>query len=183
VSGLTLDATAQALRESLAGVLAQVKGYGDHQPAFRFHGGGMIRADTALGVLLGEFLIHGRDIAEALGRAWWIDRHDAALVIDAVQPILPGWVDPGGAKGLSATFDLRIRGAGAYTWTFEDGRLEVRPGSPLKADCRISADAPAFLLVMYRRQSQWRPIFRGRLAAWGRRPWLALNLADKFYKP
>jgi hypothetical protein len=41
----------------------------------------------------------------------------------------------------------------------------------------------AFLLVMYRREPPWPFILRGRLLAWGRRPWLGLSLARRFHTP
>jgi hypothetical protein len=47
----------------------------------------------------------------------------------------------------------------------------------------LAADPVAFLLVAYKRRSQWTEIIRGRLVAWGRRPWLALSLVQMFHKP
>jgi hypothetical protein len=47
----------------------------------------------------------------------------------------------------------------------------------------ISADPAALLLVLYKRRSQWPAIARGKLLAWGRRPWLAFSLAGRFHQP
>jgi hypothetical protein len=54
---------------------------------------------------------------------------------------------------------------------------------PGPVDVHVSADPAALLLVVYRRQSQWRHLAGGRLLAWGRRPWLALTLVGRFHNP
>jgi hypothetical protein len=94
----------------------------------------------------------------------------------------PGrWVDRDRARGQAAAYALRLRGQGTHRWAFHDGRLEGRRRRP--ADVWISADPATILLVFYKRQSQWPAIARGRLLAWGRRPWLALTLAGRFHQP
>jgi hypothetical protein len=138
---------------------------------------------VALGILLGELLVHGRDVARAARCPWSISAEEAAMVVEGVGPILPGWVDREGARGLTASFDLHLRGHGHHIWAFEHGRLRVDPPERRRPDVRISADPVAFVLVLYRRDSQWPAIARGRLVAWGRRPWLAFTLADRFHRP
>jgi hypothetical protein len=142
-----------------------------------------VRAEEALGIQLGELLIHGHDVATALGRPWPIDPGDAALVIEGDNRVLPGWVRPDRARGLTAGFEIRLRGQGTHVWSFRDGRLAVNPGEPGHIDAHVSADPAAFLLVMYRRESLWRQVAAERLLAWGRRPWLAVTLPDRFHKP
>jgi uncharacterized protein (TIGR03083 family) len=179
---LGMEELAARLREQVAALAAQVRGYGAAPPSFTFHGGGEVAADVALGIFLGELVVHGWDVARAIGRPWPIEGDDVELILQGVEPILPGWVDRDAAGGLTATFEVRLRGGRPHLWSFRDGRLEVAP-SGRRPDVRISADPAALLLVFYRRQSQWPHIARGRLLAWGRRPWLAFSLAGRFHTP
>jgi uncharacterized protein (TIGR03083 family) len=180
---LGMEELAGRLRHDLTAVCDQIEGYGAAPPSFRFHGGERVPADLALGILLGELVVHGWDIAQALHRPWPIDPGHVALILDSLAPIVPGWVDPDRARGLTATFEVRLRGQATYVYAFRDGHLQVDPVDERRVDAHISADPAALLLVLYRRQSQWPHIALGRLVAWGRKPWLALTFADRFHKP
>jgi uncharacterized protein (TIGR03083 family) len=182
LAGLDMRELAARLRRDLTALATQVRAYGGAPPSFTFHGGGEVAADLALGILLGELVVHGWDVARATGHPWPIDAGDVELILEGVEPILPGWVDHDAAGDLTATFEVRLRGGGTHLWSFRDGRLEVAPAGR-RPDVRISTDPAALLLVFYRRQSQWRHVARGRMLAWGRRPWLAFTLAGRFHKP
>jgi uncharacterized protein (TIGR03083 family) len=177
-----LAALAAGLRRDLTELAVQVRAYGTAPPSFRFHGGEEVAADVALGILLGELVVHGWDIARVVASPWPIERGDVELILDGVEPILPGWVDPDRAGDLTATFEVRLRGGSVRVWSFRNGRLRVGADGR-RPDVRISADPAALLLVFYRRQSQWPHIARGRMLAWGRRPWLAFTLVSRFHKP
>ena len=171
------------VRQHLADLRAQLQGYGRLLPTFRFHGGEPVAADLAMGILLAELVVHGFDIARALARPWPIDPHHVELIFQGLDPIAPGWVDPARARGLTATFEVHLRGEGTHAYVFRNGQLQVNPAGPPRADVHISADPAALLLVLYRRQPQWRHIAAGRLLAWGRKPWLALTFAGCFQQP
>jgi hypothetical protein len=68
-------------------------------PEFGFHGGSTVAADVALGILLGEFEMHGRDIARALGHPWTIDPAHARLILDGITTVMAGWANPAAAGG------------------------------------------------------------------------------------
>jgi uncharacterized protein (TIGR03083 family) len=180
----TLEELSTQLRHELATVAAQIRGYGSAPPSFRFHGQEPIRSDVALGLLLGELAVHGRDIAKALHQPWPIDPHHAALIIESLNPILPGWVRPERVHGFNATFEVRLREQATHIWVFRDGRLHINPTTgPKTFDAHISGDPATVLLVFYRREPQWKQIVTGRMLAWGRKPWLALTLTNRFYTP
>jgi uncharacterized protein (TIGR03083 family) len=183
--GATVDELTTQVRHDLATLASQIRGYGSEIPSFRFHGQEPIRADVALGLLLGELVVHGRDIATGLRQPWPIRPDHAALIIEGMNPILPGWVRPERVEGFNATLEIRLRGQASHMWLFRDGRLHINSPSVDRnsVDAHISGDPATVVLVFYRREPQWRQIATGRLLAWGRKPWLALTLTDRFHTP
>lgn len=172
------------LQERTRGLLTQVGAYGDAQPAYMFNGDRWVRADQSLGILLGELLVHGADVASLTGQPWPVRADDAEMVLYGMEFILPGWVHPGRGRRHTAAYDIRVRGdAHRHAWAFRDGELDCHaaPGTPF--DCHLSASPAPLLMVMYRRESPWRAALTGQATAWGRRPWLALSLPGRFHPP
>ena len=127
------------------------------------------------GILVNEAEIHGLDIASAEDRPWEITRQKA---IEAIVGLLPGlyvFVDESAAKGLNATFELRLRGGPRFYNTITDGALTIDV-TPKPADVHVSADPVEYLLIGFGRRSQWPAIATGKVVAWGRKPWLALEV-------
>jgi hypothetical protein len=127
--------------------------------------------------LLNETLVHGYDIAHAAGLRWRIEPAHAVMVvgrflIPVIRALGSKSMVANAGTGLSATYDLRIRGGDRFHFIFNDGVLSVEDPAPRTVDCHISADPVAFLLVAWARQSQWSAIATGKLLAWGRKPWL-----------
>lgn len=131
------------------------------------------------GIYLGELLMHGYDVARTIGRPWPIDAGEATIVFEGISQIVHLFLDPVRSRH-DARFELRLRTGPAFVFRFDSGALRVEPGRARDVDCRISADPAALLPVLYKRRSQWGAIARGRLTAFGRRPWLALRLNDRF---
>jgi len=171
------------LHPELAALRASIDAQNGQIPEFRYHDGPLVPADAGLGILLGELVVHGHYLASALGRPWPIDPGHVALIVEGLSPILPAQVRPARARGLNASFEIRLRGYASHIWEFQDGQLHVNPPHPGQIDVHLSADPAALLLVMYRRESQWKHILVGRLAAWGRKPWLAPTLISRFHAP
>jgi hypothetical protein len=140
--------------------------------------GATVRQSTLTYHLLNETVMHGGDIAHAAGRRWQIQPTHAAMVLGRfLVPVLQAldpraMLDADQAPGLRATYDIRIRGGDRFYFVFNDGALTVEAPSARRVDCHISADPVAFLMVAWGRQSQWSAIDKGKLVAWGRKPWL-----------
>lgn len=142
----------------------------------RWYGDTEVPRSAMAGVLLGEVLVHGFDIARAESRSWTIDASHAALAIEGSLPVLPYFVDREAAAGFEARYDLRLRGDGRSFWRFEAGHLTIEPPSDQRVDCHLLVEPVAFMLVSYERISPWGPALAGRFLAWGSKPWLGLRL-------
>jgi uncharacterized protein (TIGR03083 family) len=135
-------------------------------------------------LMLGEFLSHGHDIARGLGGRWQIDPAHARLVVAGVFPaMIPLIVDRAAARGLTATYEIRAWGGPRFVNRFHTGRASVEPWTGQRIDCHLSGDPVELFLVGYGRRRQWGPIARGRLLAWGRKPWLGLRWKSLFENP
>ncbi len=138
--------------------------------------------------MLNDLVVHGRDVALVEEVPWPVDRRSAALVLDGfLFPVLDALgrsvVDQKAAGRISARFDVRLRGGGGATLSFDHGDLSVSRAPAGSIDCHLSVDPAAFLLVSWGRASQWPAIARGQLLAWGRRPWLGLRLRSFLRNP
>jgi uncharacterized protein (TIGR03083 family) len=137
---------------------------------------------SMIGILLGEYLMHGYDLARLLKQQWPVDRNDARVVLEATLSLLPLLADPRTTARVHARFDVRVRGGTQFTMRIDDGRVTTDvPAVPV--DCHVSADPVAFLFVAYGRRSQWGPILTGRMLAWGRKPWLSVRLTSYLAAP
>ncbi len=137
---------------------------------------------------LNDLLVHGHDIAAAVGAPWVISRSDARLALCGfLFPVLDrlgrAVVDQQAAAGVQASLDVRLRGGGRAFLRFQDGELSVQGSPPGTVDCHLSVDPTAFLLVAWGRWSQWPAVLRGQLLAWGRRPWLGPKLRPMLRNP
>jgi len=139
--------------------------------------------------LLNETIMHGYDMALAAGAPWSIERDYAAIVLAGfVIPVLQAldpraMVDQEKAAGLEATFDVRLRGGARFDFVFDDGALHVETPVGRRADCHLSVDPAAMLMVGWNRKSQWPAIAKGQFVAWGRRPWLGPRFASLIRSP
>ncbi|HKT04310.1 MAG TPA: maleylpyruvate isomerase family mycothiol-dependent enzyme [Rugosimonospora sp.] len=152
-----------------------------------WYGPGVTRNGATLGAIgVSETLVHGRDLALALGGDPRVP--DAAAVCAAptvMSEMLPLLVDPAATRGLTVTFEVRIRGGQGFVLHVSNGAARSAPAgsTPREADCVISLSACAALLIGFNRMSVWRALATGRAIAYGRRPWLGLRFRRLFLNP
>jgi hypothetical protein len=142
----------------------------------------VVGPSTMAALLLGEQLIHGLDISRTANIPWTIAAADAFLVIPGVLSVAPQYLRPGRAAGVHISFELRMRGGASYRMAVDDGTAVVTAAGE-KADCVITADPVAFLLLGYGRVSQLSAVLRGQLRPGGRKPWLAMKFGTLLSSP
>ncbi|WP_240437823.1 maleylpyruvate isomerase N-terminal domain-containing protein [Sciscionella marina] len=175
-------------RADLAGILladtdallATIAEFGDRPPLMNFDGDQRVRADLALGTLLGEFVVHGYDIARSLGKPWPIEPSHVPIIMAGLHQILPGWAK---SPAHTASYALRLRGLASYTYVFRDGELTVDPAEPGRIDVRLSLEPVTALLLNYGRIGPVKPALTGKALVWGRKPWLGPGLVGRFHSP
>jgi uncharacterized protein (TIGR03083 family) len=147
------------------------------------HGGNPFTVAGLAGVLLGEELLHGYDIATAIGRPWPIDLADTQLVLAAYAPAFGFILNPETTRGLSAGFGIELRGIGEMTVRFSDGVFGLEEAGAAPVDATISADPVAFLMVGAGRLSRYQAIALGLMSVGGNDPSLAIGFPDLFLYP
>jgi hypothetical protein len=133
--------------------------------------------------IVNESMVHGLDLSVALGRRWAIEAEHARLAFEGfISPMYrtlgrPSFaVNQARAAGVRAVYDIRVRGGGRVFFVFADGGVVIEDPSDRPVDCHLWADARAVMLVAWHRTSLARPVLKGQLIPWGRRPWLAFRL-------
>jgi hypothetical protein len=138
--------------------------------------------------ILNELTVHGRDIALAEGVPWPIDNGHASLIMMGF--VLPSLAALGRAMVVQevagtkrARFQIHLRGDGQACMVFDRGNFSVEATPQGKVDCHLNVDPEAFLLVAWGRISQWTAIPKGQLLAYGRKPWLGVQLRSWLRNP
>jgi hypothetical protein len=174
---------ADRLEETAATYLAVASAVGTPEGVAILTADGLV-LDPALMtcLLLGEQLVHGLDIARAAHQPWSIAADDALLVIPAMLSLAPQYLRRSRTKKLRVSFEIRMRGGWRYRMAITDGTAVVTAAGE-KADCVITADPVAFLLVGFGRVPQLTQLVRGKLRAGGRKPWLAAKFGTLLASP
>ncbi|WP_203183497.1 maleylpyruvate isomerase family mycothiol-dependent enzyme [Streptomyces pratensis] len=141
-------------------------------------------------VVLGSYLLthmlgHGYDLARALGRPHMVDRARVTLALPFMIEAMPRVTDAAATEGLNARYVVRLWGGGRFAVTFTDGVATVGQELPDRdrPDCTISIEPVTFLLMALGRCSPVGAMARGRVLAWGRKPWLGPRFPEYFKAP
>ncbi|MFD6274034.1 maleylpyruvate isomerase family mycothiol-dependent enzyme [Streptomyces sp. NPDC060209] len=139
-------------------------------------------------VVLGSYLLthmlgHGYDLARALKRPHMVDRARVALALPFMVQAMPRVTDAAATAGLNARYVVRLWGGGRFGVTFTDGTATVGHELPDRPDCTISIEPVTFLLMALGRCSPVGAMARGRVLAWGRKPWMGPRFPEYFKAP
>lgn len=184
LEGMPLSDCANQIVDGIDAFCRMVDQAGHDTVAFQAGSAGTLAQVAAIAV--GEYEVHGLDLAAAIGAPWKIERNAAAMCVLAALPVAGAkWADPRRSAGHNGTYKIKLRGGmGAVRVVFEDGAATVYgspdPAAGKRAATLINADPVAMLQVFYRRQPQWSAIAKGQMLAFGTRPLRALTLKDKF---
>lgn len=182
-----VDRTPSALAERIRAAvdeLVNAVSNRDGDPRVPWHTGLSVPLSTVPAIMMGEAMIHGYDIARAQGRQWRIPTSWAETILRGVLQGLPLIFLPERSVGLHAQVEMRLRGTQTRALVaISDGDLQIAEPTGARADCYVSGEATALLLLLYGRTGPLRPALGGRFVAWGRKPWLAVRLPRLFRSP
>jgi hypothetical protein len=133
--------------------------------------------------ILGDQMLHGYEMAAAVGRPWPIERQDALLILDAHLPLFAAMLHPERTLGLTASFGIELRGGRDVTVRFTDGAYSVEEGIADAVDATMSVDPVAFLMIESGRLSRYEAAALGLLEVGGNQPDLALGFFDLIVYP
>lgn len=153
----------------------------DLHERFPFHGGQEMDGAAALGNLIGEFLLHGWDVARARKKIWKIGSRNAALALNVGMQVAPAYVAPG-----APDLKVEIRTPETSPWVLDlaGGELVSRRRAPREpVDVRILARAEPLLLTLYGRIGLAQATALGTTVAGGRRPWRVSRMPRAFVSP
>jgi hypothetical protein len=131
---------------------------------------------------IGEFLVHGLDIARTIDAPWPIEHRAAVLAVHGTSAAISLALDRRAAADTELNVHVRLRRGEPFAIRVSQGEVWTEPprGRP---DLTMSADPTAYLLVGFGRLPMWRPALQGKVVAWGRKPWVVLTLPKLFHKP
>ncbi|HEX4190864.1 MAG TPA: hypothetical protein VHZ06_07685 [Marmoricola sp.] len=181
LSEMTVAEVLDQVWQELADLETQFPRSLDLHRAFPFHAGQQIDGAAALGNLISEFLLHGRDVAVARRKIWKIGSRNAALSLNIGMQAAPGYVAPG-ARNLK----IEIRTPETNPWVLDlvDGELTSRLAvAHEKVDVRVFGRTEPLLLNIYGRMSIGSATLHGITVIGGRRPWRLARLPGAFTNP
>lgn len=144
--------------------------YYDHNPLQLAH---------ISGILTGEFLLHGFDIATACQVPWTIDPGQASLALFGLGAVFDRLANPATSSGHTGSYLVDLGPDLKLTVRFADGRLSIEPPGP--ADCEIGSDPVSWLMLCMGRVSQAQAVALGVVRFNGANPDLAAAFLNKLY--
>lgn len=147
---------------------------------------GTMDLDTFAAYVLTHNLMHGCQIADAVGAPYPFEPEHAAMVWRFLSHGIPVMFREEAAAELvpaGARVAVTVEGAVSGMLVFGDGTVRVEPGAAGEADCHLSADPLTFFRVMLQLVDVPEAVERGGLRVWGPRPELGALLPSLYEVP
>ncbi|WP_137147986.1 maleylpyruvate isomerase N-terminal domain-containing protein [Mycolicibacterium sp. CR10] len=142
-----------------------------------FHCGAMASGIVAQVNWLFDLVLHGEDIARAVGVPWAISERDMLLLLREFVELAPAYLKAEVSPATDICVALRIPGARPYVMHVHNGTLEVRPRrSGDRPDAVVKAPASTMIRLILHRIGPVTAVRRGLRVVGGRRPWKAMQL-------
>jgi uncharacterized protein (TIGR03083 family) len=142
-----------------------------------FHCGAMVSGIVVQVNWLFELVLHGEDIARAVGAPWEIRERDMLLLLREAVELAPAYVKAGIAPATDICVALQIPDSRPYVMHVHDGTLETRPRrSGDRPDAVLKAPASTMVRLFLHRIGPFTVARQGLRVVGGRRPWKAMQL-------
>jgi uncharacterized protein (TIGR03083 family) len=145
--------------------------------SFEFHGGVSMSGIVAQVNWLFDLVLHGEDIARAVGAPWNISERDMSLLLREVVEVAPAYLKAGISPATDICVALQVPDARRYVMHVHDGTLEIRMGrSGDRPDAVLKAPASTMVRLFLHRIGPFTAARQGLRIVGGRRPWKAMQL-------
>src|SRR5258708_25518164 len=124
-----------------------------------------------------DLVLHGEDIARAVGGPWKISERDMSLLLREVAELAPTYVKADISPATDICVALQVPDARPYVMHVHDGTLEIRPrryGD--RPDAVLKAPASTMVRLFLHRIGPFTAARQGLRIVGGRRPWKAMQL-------
>jgi hypothetical protein len=146
-----------------------------------FHCGAMVSGIVVQVNWLFDLVLHGEDIARAVGVPWEIRERDMLLLLREVVELAPAYVKAGISPTTDICVALDVPDARPYVLRIHDGFAETCERRPSdRPDAVLKAPASTMVRLFLHRVGPVTAARQGLRIVGGRRPWKAMKLQSCF---
>lgn len=142
-----------------------------------FHCGAMVSGIVVQVNWLFDLVLHGEDIARAVGAPWEIRERDMLLLLREAVELAPTYLKGGISPATDICVALQVPGARPYLMHVHDRTLDIRPRRAAdRPDAVLKAPASTMVRLFLHRIGPVTAARHGLRVVGGRRPWKAMQL-------